>query len=207
MSGRRIVHLAILAAVAASALTESGCASRGGNTPTDPEPIRPGATGSGATQPAATAAGRPVFREPRTGVQVEYPPGWERHPSAEFALLIAPPGVSPADAQVSLDIPDLPPHIPGLIPLGMVRNGYADDVKKAHPGAEVADLPARSIAGAKARETLATWGDGGTAYTERALIVVRGDNVYIVRGTSRSDLEQPTRAGFEAVAGSLAWPR
>ena len=40
---------------------------------------------------------------------------------------------------VSLEVPKLPPHIPGLIPLGSVVGGYIDDLKKQHPGVKVDD--------------------------------------------------------------------
>lgn len=164
----------------------------------EPDPRQPATAGSAA---------RATFVEPSTGVRVEYPADWERRPSADYVLLIVPPNGDPNNAQVSLDVPDLPAHIPGWIPIGMVRNGYADDLRKAHPGARVQDLPPPAVAGAKTRLVRSEWTEGSTARQETALLIVRGDHVYIVRGTSGPDQADAVRAAFDQVVRSIAWTR
>src|SRR5688500_10322690 len=95
-------------------------------------------TGCQPRPSAAPASTRPLamsteFNGP--GIRLSYPSGWSPVPSAELVLLLAP---SPASKTVvSLDVPKLPPHIPGLIPLGAVVNGYVDDLKKQDPHVNV----------------------------------------------------------------------
>jgi hypothetical protein len=55
--------------------------------------------------------------------------------------MLVPTGVKLEDTSISLDVPKLPPHIPGLIPIGSVRNGYLDDLKKSVGKLDTKDLP------------------------------------------------------------------
>ncbi|HEX8911627.1 MAG TPA: hypothetical protein VF796_04655 [Humisphaera sp.] len=146
-----------------------------------------------------------VFTDPATGVTLRPPPGWVRRPSTDYVLVATPPAGGPQE--VSLDIPKLPPHVPGWIPIGMVRNGYADDVAAAHAGAKSVDLDPPKIPGANVRLVRSEWTDRGTGFTELGLLIVRGDRVYILRHRGRAAESAADRATFDAVAASLAWPK
>src|SRR5687768_2920171 len=87
--------------------------------------------------PLTTAPSRVAFAGP--GVRLSYPPAWTAVPSDDFVLRLVPAGAADdaASPSVSLDVPKLPPHIPGLIPLGSVVRGYVNDLKKNHPDVTV----------------------------------------------------------------------
>src|SRR5688572_17346357 len=117
-----------------------------------PEPREGETSLSPSTQPAGRAT---EFASREHGIRLSYPADWEavQYSDPEYILVLV-PSASEAERNnpvVSLDVPKLPPHIPGLIPLGMVVNGYADDLKKQYPGVKVNPPVSTKVAGANAR--------------------------------------------------------
>lgn len=183
-------------------LAMHGCAA----TPTSDNPPRL----APATTQASSASTIPAvvrFADAKTGLTLDHPADWTRHQSANFVLLLAPPGLDRSEASLSVDVPELPPHIPGLIPIGLVKNGYVDDLKKAHPGIVVSEAIETRIDGAAGRRVESTYQDGGRTRTEVALLMVRGDHVVILRGQHGEATRATVRGVFEAVAESIRWKR
>jgi hypothetical protein len=108
------------------------------------------------------------------------------------------------DRSLSLDIPDLPPHVPGMIPLKLVKNGYLDDLRKVH-----ANLQSReespTIPGARAVLVTCTWQSDGKPSSETALLMTHGDHVYILRANTPSGPDADTRAALDSIAHSIQW--
>jgi hypothetical protein len=106
---------------------------------------------------------------------------------------------------ISLDVPQLPWHLPGMIPMRLVRNGYLDDLRKrVGPLTIVEDAP-REIPGATAHLVHTTWSKGGHGFAEVTLLFVHADRVYIIRADSTAEDYQATRAAFDAVVQSVRW--
>ena len=120
-------------------------------------------------------------------------------------LLIVPPGTTDSRQSVSLNVPPLPFHIPGMIPMGLVEDGYVDDLKQQHPGLHVEERGRQTVAGTEARGVRTTWQEGGRSYAEAALLLVHGDRVYILRADAPADAFGRVREVFDAVAGSIRW--
>jgi hypothetical protein len=135
------------------------------------------------------------------------PAGWEGHPSEDYVLLIHPASVAgPGTPTISLDVPDLPFHIPGMIPIGSVRSGYLDDLRKQVGQMTVEDLPPPDVGGATARLVRSTWHPGADrTVRETALLMVHGDRVYILRGRADEAREGAMRAAFDEVVRSVRW--
>src|SRR5438128_8250736 len=74
------------------------------------------------------ASNQITFTEAHTGITLTYPSTWTPRPSKDYELLLVCPGAADADTCISLDVPDLPPHPSGMIPIGMVRDGYVKDL-------------------------------------------------------------------------------
>jgi len=106
---------------------------------------------------------------------------------------------------ISVDIPDLPPHIPGLIPLGLVVNGYVDDLREQYAEVTVEARAPTKLAGANARRVKSRWRAGSRAYAEDAVLAVHGDRVYILRLTADAAEYPSQRPTFEDVLQSLQW--
>ena len=156
----------------------------------------------GTTLPAA--AGTPIVR-PDLGVQLVQPAGWVAQPSSDFVLLIRPAGSSEMLPAISLDVPELPFHIPGLIPMGAVRSGYLDDLRKQVGAITVEDLPPPDADGATGRLVRSTWQAGGQAVRETALLLVHDDRVYILRARAGEADEARVRGAFDEIVRSMRW--
>ena len=92
-----------------------------------------------------------IFDRPDLGVRLAWPGGWETRPSQDFVLMLVPVGAPTVGTRISLDVPKLPPHIPGLIPIGSVRSGYLDDLRKSVGELETKDLPQPGVLNAAQR--------------------------------------------------------
>ena len=156
--------------------------------------------------PTPTSLPTRLFDRPDLGVRLTWPAAWETQQSQDFVLMLVPTGAISADTSISLDVPKLPPHIPGLIPIGSVRNGYLDDLRKLVGKLETKDLPQPGVPDAIQRLLRSQWTDGqGFAQQETALLMVHGDGVYILRGRSAVSDDAKTRAAFDEIMKSLSW--
>jgi hypothetical protein len=188
--------LAVLCSVAACA----GCGRRS---------VPSGGGASSAPGGNRPLAGR-TFDRPDLGIRLEHPAGWATRPSTDYVLLLTPAGARAAaggDApSISLDVPSLPLHIPNLIPIGPVRSGYLDDLRKAVGPVTSRNETPPPIPGAAARQVRSTWTDaGGRPNQETALLLVHGDRVYIVRARSLVSDEPAVRDAFDEVVRSMEW--
>jgi hypothetical protein len=156
---------------------------------------------------AESSSTRPAeFRDTKFGIAFDLPAGWSPKSSKDYVLVLSPGASSatdPAAPTLSLDVPDLPPHIPGMIPISPVVKGYLDDLRQQEGSIETHDEAAPKMPGAQARLVRSTW-DKGTMQ-ETALLLVHRDHVYIVRGTSRVSDETSTRDALNTIIDSIRW--
>ncbi len=130
---------------------------------------------------------------------LEYPLGWTRRESSEFVLV-----VGQDEGVISLDVPDLPWHLPGMIRIGLVKNGYLKDLRKKVGPLRMVEDRSRDVADADAWLVRTAWQSEGREWAESALLMVHDDRVYIVRGRGPGeDVQIP--AAFEAVVRSVRW--
>jgi hypothetical protein len=123
-----------------------------------------------------------------------------------FEWTIQPSGTTgSSDRWISMDIPTLPIHVPGMIPIGQVEKGYLDDLKKEVGNLETKELSPPSIPNAKMRMVRAAWKKDGRPMQQTALLMVHDDHVYIFRCRSDADHEKDTRATYDSVLSSVHW--
>jgi hypothetical protein len=117
------------------------------------------------------------------GIQFDYPGNWQIiKPSSSLFALVAPgPGIQAVDRpEMTLDVPNLPWHIPGMISAGMVASGYVDDLRKNHiPDAVVKEQKSLKIAGENGRMLTCVGHRNGRTLTDIAVVMVHADRVYI----------------------------
>jgi hypothetical protein len=165
----------------------------------------PGSPASPAS-PAPSSSPAGTFDRPDLGVKLDWPAGWAKRASDDFVLLLARDGTE-GSSTLSLDVPNLPPHIPGMIPVGSVRGGYLDDLRKAVGAIKTTDLPPPPLPASAEKMVRSTWTDAKGEWQETALLIVHADRVYILRGRSKTADEQATRAAFDAAVKSLQWTK
>jgi len=155
------------------------------------------------TQPSGHAT---AYSNPRFGVGLTYPAQWTTRPSNNFVLLLVPAGASQTpDVSISLDIPDLPPHFPGLIPIGAVKNGYLEDLRKQVGQLDTQELTPPSIPDANARLLRSTWQTAGRTMSQTTLLMTHDDRVYILRATADSAHREQTESALDKIIHSLTW--
>ncbi len=183
--------------------------------PVDPAGLRasiPVTTGAPLHSTMAAATSEPApsggkYSNEKLGIALEWPTGWVKKDSNDYELLLVPSGnADGAPAELTLDVPDLPGHVLGMIPIGMVKNGYVDDLKKAHGQIQIKE-ETPSIDGAKARKIRVTWKQDGKEYVDSALLLVHRDRVYILRVTSLVEDEPKLKAAYDALVKSLKWTK
>jgi hypothetical protein len=147
-----------------------------------------------------------VFARPKLGIQLAYPPGWEARANKDYELFLKPARSGDGgDTLMSLDVPELPFHVPGMIPIGSVRSGYLDDLKKQVGPVTTEDLQPPNV-GASARMVQSRWKTpSGEGVEETALLMVHGDRVYLLRARAASGHAEETRAAFDEVVRSVRW--
>jgi len=165
---------------------------------------------SGKIDPATTQAvvgksGLVNVVSKSAGVEFEYPATW--HPAKDDTVLtLLPEGESTIDRHVLVvDMPDLPPHIPGLIPMGLVEIGFVNDLKNRYQKVQVDQSIDRTVPGSAARQVCASGQNGGHDVKVVALLVVHGDRVFVIDSVSDSQNAVAARAAYETVVGSWKW--
>src|SRR5688500_15408202 len=123
------------------------------------------------------------FEDRKNKFAIEYPDGWtERKPtSAEDVVVLK---HKDYQGEISIAVPKLPPHIPGIIPLPSVEKGYIDDVKKRLKDVQVTESRPLKIDGQFARRCAMTGVAPEGKQTIAALALVKGDTLYIMSAES-----------------------
>jgi len=174
-----------------------------------PTTAAPGEKNTPAGQPAAAPASQPadVAFQDKSGVRLQYPSGWKSQASDDFVLLLVPGDDPKSRRRIRLDVPDLPPHFPGMIRPGLVQNGYLNDLRKEHPDLNVEEAVDRNVPGASARLVRSAFQQNGQRYENVALIMIHADRVYILSMITDADQLSATRGVFDRVAASVRWTK
>ncbi len=165
-------------------------------------------TGCAATpnRPIATTDPSLVLFESREmGMRFSYPKAW--HPVKDDTILsLVPAGEDTLRVNhLVIDNPDVPFHIPFVIPMGPVVSGFEDDVKKRYK--EVTEEPVRDriVAGVAGKEVNARARSDSGEVVVRAVLLVRGDHVFVIDVESEAAKAADAMAAFETVVESLQW--
>ena len=200
----------LVAAVVAVAGLACGCgpdrSKPAGTTPTTAPSTQPSPPASRpVTAPAAQQAD--IVFQHKSGIRLQYPGDWKAQPSSDYVLVLAPAAEASAKQRIRLDVPDLPPHFPGMIKLGLVQNGYIDDLRKGHPDLKIEESTDRDVSGASARLVRSSFGQNGQRYEDVALMMIHADRVYILSMISDADRASATRQVFDRIAASVRWTK
>jgi len=155
------------------------------------------------TEPAALSG---VQYENRTAnIRFSYPASWHPVKGDATVTLVPVEESSVRDHWLTVDDPDLPPHIPGFIPLGAVEAGFVNDLRKRYKDLHETSSAACELDGASARRIVAN-GTGKTgAVSVNAIVCVRGDSVYVIDAESDATGEKIVRQAFDQVFASFRW--
>ena len=154
-------------------------------------------------KPQAASAGQRRFEYPAAGIAFSYPSDWKPVPGSKSQLQVA----APAGGQLTLDVPVLPFHIPGWIPVDQVTSGYVDDFKKRMPDAVVTNLPDPTLPDATQRRIKLAGHLNGKPAIDEAVLIVHNDKVYILAIDSDDKAYPRLHSALDAVLKSLQWTK
>jgi hypothetical protein len=192
----------LLGGLCASVL--AGCGNRQGNVA-----VSGSSMPTTASTPVATACQVRTFQSTPAAVQFNYPADWvtDKAQTAIFAIA-KPKSSTPAYSSLSLDIPKLPWHLPGMITVNMVANGYINDLKKhqIHDAVVKEECPL-TVCGASGRRITCAGHENGNPSIDVAVVLIHADQVYILSADSDQAGYDSARKTLDDAVASLKWTK
>ncbi len=144
------------------------------------------------------------FVDAKHRFSVAYPKDWKaaKCDSAEDVLTLQ---KAQSKGEISIAVPSLPPHIPGMIPLGSVESGYVDDVKKRMKNVKEIETNAVRLDGIAARRFVITGQDKSGKRKLVVLAMMKGDRLFVMTGEGPENEFAAVETGFEQVERSWKW--
>jgi hypothetical protein len=159
--------------------------------------------------PMGSPTSAPTFVEwdkSAKGVKIKYPGDWKAKKNPDFELMLLHAGAAKED-RITVDIPDLPPHLPFMIRMSRIEHDYVEDLKKEHPDLQQKKASDVSLSDAQARLVESTWHANKETYDDVALLVIHASNVYIFDAQADDSDLTATRAAFDSIRASIQWTK
>jgi hypothetical protein len=161
---------------------------------------------SATTAPSAQT-GLVKYQNPGGGFALEYPSDWQRKQTNEYVLAL-----EKDSALVTVDVPPVPPHLPGMMTMKAVVNGYEDDLKKRLSGFSVLEDTSATLAGAKAQHLVMSGSERagerkGNQRKLAALVAIHNERVYILQADASPEAFDPAQQAMQQMADSWHWTK
>ena len=166
----------------------------------------------GAVPATQRVGGDDVEYESRTGhFSLRYPSGWSGRSTKDYTLLLE-RAHSEASARVTVDVPYIPPHLPGMMTMTLVVNGYIDDLKTRLSDFTIVQRGDDTLAGAPAQRLLMTGreqaGDRpGEQRRIAALIAIHDEQVYILQADATPEQIESARLAMAGITAAWVWTK
>jgi hypothetical protein len=184
-------------------LAAAGCSHRQGSAAVavTPAPVKPQVPQMLAVMPPVTVK---TFTGP--GIQFDYPADWKPTRGNTALFAVSTPDDATAPVSISLDVPKLPWHIPGMISVGMVASGYVSDLKKNQmPDAVIKEQSPVNVCGETGKRVTCTGHVAGKFSTDIAVFLVHNDRVYILSADANDTGCDCARKTLNASVASMKW--
>ncbi len=157
-----------------------------------------------STTAPATAPSAAVCEIKSAGIRFNYPADWKPIKGATAIFDVADPG-GPGRATLALDVPKVP-HIPDLISVRMVEDGYVKDIRKNQiHDAKIDQSVQLFIPASSARRVKLSGTINGKPAFDVAVLIVHKEGVYIFSCDS-DDIGYPAaRAALDNAVASIEW--
>jgi hypothetical protein len=157
------------------------------------------------TNPTLPAHG-PTQNE-SAGFSPQYPSDWSTIQDKEHVLAIEPAGLNPSDAQqrITVDVPSLPRHFPGMITLGRVKSGFIEGQRKKLTDVNVVEDVDQSVPGATAARVVLTGKLNSQNRKMAALLMMHDGRAYILRADGDLANFRQTKAALDQRVATLRW--
>jgi hypothetical protein len=145
------------------------------------------------------------FQSRQAPIRFVYPANWHPVPDDTILTLLPDAESSIGLHTLAIDQPDLPPHIPGLIPLVFVVHGFVNDLKSRYKEVVVQSVVDRTADGANGSVVHATAQRPAGQVVVTAFLCVHGNSVYVVDAETDPQGVAQATAAFNTVVDSIQW--
>jgi hypothetical protein len=156
-----------------------------------------------ASQPAPSQPVLQQFESKSAGIGFSFPAGWKQNRLSDTQVRLEAPG--PAKISITLDVPKLPWHPFGIIPIGSVRDGYVEDQQKRLTDAKVTNLPDPTVPDASQRRVKISGHENGAAMVDDAALIVHADRVYILSLDCADPDYTAAKSALDTAVQTLHW--
>jgi hypothetical protein len=157
--------------------------------------------------PSETRAGGTEYRSRSGHFVLRYPSEWSSKRTQEHTLLLEREPTAGAE-RITVDVPQIPPHLPGMMTMKLVVKGYLDDLKERLDDFTVVERQDDRLASAAAQRLVATGRDrAGERRTIVALVAIRKEQVYILQADATPEGVRIARDAMTSIAESWDWTR
>jgi hypothetical protein len=204
---RGVIGIALCGALCSA----GGCRTRAAAAPRPLPTTRRGAalTTAPSVQPIgpALAGSTALFQDRSSGFSLRYPAGWSMRQDPDNVFTADARAGDENGPELAVAVPKLPPHIPGMIPLGAVESGYLDDLKKRLSNVQVQQQPTARlpVPSNHARRFDATGNDKAGERKLAVLVLLKGDRLYILTAEAPAPEFARARAAFDQAVASWQW--
>ena len=109
------------------------------------------------------------------------------------------------EPRITLDVPDLPPHLPFMIQMSRIEHDYMDDLKKNHTDLKVDENSDASSRQAISKLIRSHWMQEKTQHDDVALLMIHASGVYILDLRTADPQLNTARGTFDSIRQSIQW--
>ena len=161
-----------------------------------------------ASRPSAATEPAPgTWENAAKGIRFSYPLSWQPRKNPDYELMLIPAAGAGDDPRITIDIPDLPPHLPWMIQMSRIEHDYLADLKKSHPDLKVEDASDTKIPEATARLVRSTWHQDKVAHEDVVLFMIHANAVYILDARADTQHLPAARSAFDSIEASIHWTK
>ena len=165
----------------------------------------PSAANIPSTETGQAAASNNPATFKSKGVQITYPGDWQPKKNPDFELMLIARGSTGDEPRITLDVPDLPPHLPFMIQMSRIEHDYLDDLKKSH-----SDLKMDEDSDVSSKVTIAKlvrshWMEQSKQHDDVVLLMIHASAVYILDLRTDEPRMKTTRSVFDSMRQSIQW--
>ncbi|HEY7087730.1 MAG TPA: hypothetical protein VH518_06540 [Tepidisphaeraceae bacterium] len=149
------------------------------------------------------------YSSPSAHFSLRYPSAWSSRPTSDYVLLLERRDAGDA-AKVTVDVPYIPLHLPGMVTMNRVVDGYVQNWNKRLTDFSVVERRDDMLAGSPAQRLVITGRDrdGARQGLERklaALITIRNEQVYIVQANAPPESFDAALAAMTKIVRDWTW--
>jgi len=146
-----------------------------------------------------------AYAPPQGGCTTQYPSVWHPVTGTDTLNLAPAQDNSGGKRRLSIDVPYIPFHFPGMMTMGRVQKGFTDDLQKRYKELHVDSINDQAMAGARAKRIKATGKEGGTPMAIDAVVAMNHEQVYIISSESDQAGVKAGSAAVDAIINAWQW--